>query len=227
MGFSKDKYNVPRMCFVNKMDREGADFFKDVQMMVDQLGTNPVPIQLPIGKAASFKGVYDLVEEKAIIWTGEELGANFEVQEGIPEGMEELVAKYREELVEKACEQDEEVLEQYLETGEAPDLKTLKRCIRKGTLSFSFVPVTCGTAFKNKGVQPLLDAVCDYLPSPLDLPPTKGKNPKNEEPFTLRAAKKNKWNQWIWSKSGCKRLELDRIRMNLTEFDGFSSEEVK
>jgi len=181
-----DKYNVPRMCFVNKMDREGADFFKDVQMMVDQLGTNPVPIQLPIGKAAGFKGVYDLVEMRSIIWTGEELGANFEYKDEIPEGMEELVEKYRENLVEKACEQDEEVLEQYLETGEAPDVATLKKCIRKGTLSFSFVPVLCGTAFKNKGVQPLLDAVCDYLPSPLDLPPTKGKNPKNDEEELIR-----------------------------------------
>eukprot|EP00438_Fugacium_kawagutii_P010975 Skav217181 [mRNA] locus=scaffold5232:71211:76024:+ [translate_table: standard] len=181
-----DKYNVPRMCFVNKMDREGADFYKDVQMMVDQLGTNPLPIQLPIGKAAGFKGVYDLVEMRSIIWTGEELGANFEYKDEIPEGMEEMVQKYREELIEKAAEQDEEVLEAYLETGEAPDVATLKKCIRKGTLSFSFVPVLCGTAFKNKGVQPLLDAVCDYLPSPLDLPPTKGKNPKNEEEEMLR-----------------------------------------
>ena len=170
------------------MDREGADFFKDVQMMVDQLGTNPVPIQLPIGKAAGFKGVYDLVEMRSIIWTGEELGANFEYKDEIPEGMEELVEKYRENLVEKAAEQDEEVLEAYLETGEAPDVETLKKCIRKGTLSFSFVPVLCGTAFKNKGVQPLLDAVCDYLPSPLDVPPTKGKNPKNEEEELVREA---------------------------------------
>jgi len=170
------------------MDREGADFFKDVQMMVDQLGTNPVPIQLPIGKAATFKGVYDLVEMRSIIWTGEELGANFEYSDEIPEGMEELIEKYRENLVEKAAEQDEEVLEAYLETGEAPDVPTLKKCIRKGTLSFSFVPVLCGTAFKNKGVQPLLDAVCDYLPSPLDMPATKGKNPKNEEEELIREA---------------------------------------
>ncbi|CAK9085223.1 unnamed protein product [Durusdinium trenchii] len=183
-----DKYKVPRMCFVNKMDRDGADFFKDVQMMVDQLGTNPVPIQLPIGKASSFKGVYDLVEMKSIIWTGEELGANFEVKEEIPEGMEDLVNEYRENLVEKAVEQDEEVLEAYLETGDVPDVATLKKCIRKGTLNFSFVPVLCGTAFKNKGVQPLLDAVCDYLPSPLDLPPTQGKNPKNEEEIIERQA---------------------------------------
>eukprot|EP00438_Fugacium_kawagutii_P007619 Skav221460 [mRNA] locus=scaffold1700:284256:285599:+ [translate_table: standard] len=107
-------------------------------------------------------------------------------EDEIPEGMEELVEKYRENLIEKAAEQDEEVLEAYLETGEAPDVPTLKKCIRKGTLDFSFVPVLCGTAFKNKGVQPLLDAVCDYLPSPLDLPPTKGKNPKNEEEDLIR-----------------------------------------
>ena len=176
-----DKYKVPRMCFVNKMDREGADFFKDVQMMVDQLGTNPVPIQLPIGKGASFKGVFDLVEMKSMIWTGGELGAKFDVTDEIPEGMEEEVEKWRENLIEKAVEQDEEVLEAYLESGEPPSLEDLKKCIRKGTLSFSLVPVLCGTAFKNKGVQPLLDAVCDYLPSPVDLPPTKGKNPKNEE----------------------------------------------
>lgn len=176
-----DKYKVPRMCFVNKMDREGADFFKDVQMMVDQLGTNPVPIQLPIGKGGSFKGVFDLVEMKSMIWTGGELGAKYDVTDEIPEGMEEEVEKWRENLIEKAVEQDEEVLEAYLESGEPPSLEDLKKCIRKGTLSFSLVPVLCGTAFKNKGVQPLLDAVCDYLPSPVDLPPTKGKNPKNEE----------------------------------------------
>ncbi|OLQ04317.1 Elongation factor G-2, chloroplastic [Symbiodinium microadriaticum] len=176
-----DKYKVPRMCLVNKMDREGADFFKDVQMMVDQLGTNPVPIQLPIGKGSSFKGVFDLVEMKSMIWTGGELGAKYDVTDDIPEGMEEEVEKWREKLIEKAVEQDEEVLEAYLESGEPPSLEDLKKCIRKGTLSFSLVPVLCGTAFKNKGVQPLLDAVCDYLPSPVDLPPTKGKNPKNEE----------------------------------------------
>eukprot|EP00438_Fugacium_kawagutii_P025259 Skav206144 [mRNA] locus=scaffold6089:2651:7402:+ [translate_table: standard] len=205
-------------------DREGADFYKDVQMMVDQLGTNPLPIQLPIGKAAGFKGVYDLVEQRSIIWTGEELGANFEYSDEIPEGMEagELVAKYREEMVEKACEQDEEALEAYLETGEAPDIATLKKCIRKGTLSFSFwaekhgfyrilsgltgfVPVLCGTAFKNKGVQPLLDAVCDYLPSPLDLPPTKGKNPKKEDEELVREASPDEklgWDSWDWKLSG-------------------------
>merc|ERR1719293_582799 len=116
-----------------------------------------------------------------MIWTGEELGANFDVLDEIPEGMEDLVAEYREKLVEKAVEMDEEILEAYLETGEEPSVADLKKCIRKGCIGFDFVPVLCGTAFKNKGVQPLLDAVVDYLPSPLDLPETKGKNPKNEE----------------------------------------------
>jgi len=125
--------------------------------------------------------VFDLVEMKSMIWTGEELGANFDVTDDIPEGMEELIEKYRDNLVEKAVEQDEEVMEAYLESGEAPSVETIKRCIRKGVLNFSIIPVLCGSAFKNKGVQPLLDAVVDYLPSPGDLPPTRGKNPKNEE----------------------------------------------
>merc|ERR1719210_1415900 len=154
--------------------------------MVDQLGCDPVPIQLPIGKDAGFKGVFDLVRMKSLIWEGDEMGAKFNESDDIPEGMEEKVAEYREKLVEKAVEQDEEVLEQYFETGEAPSVEVLKKCIRKGTLSFSFVPVLCGTAYKNKGVQPLLDAVIDYLPSPLDLPPTAGKNPKDEEETLTR-----------------------------------------
>jgi len=176
-----NKYNVPRMCFVNKMDRLGADFYRDVQMMVDQLGCDPVPIQLPIGEGLSFKGIFDLVEMKSLIWKGEEMGAKFDVLDEIPEGMEDVVQEYREKRVEKAVEQDEAVLEAYFESGEAPSVDVLKKCIRKATLSFAFVPILCGTAFKNKGVQPLLDAVVDYLPSPLDLPDTKGKNPKNEE----------------------------------------------
>mmetsp|Transcript_67250 Transcript_67250/g.146581 ORF Transcript_67250/g.146581 Transcript_67250/m.146581 type:complete len:818 (-) Transcript_67250:87-2540(-) len=176
-----NKYKVPRMCFVNKMDRAGADFYKNVKMMVTQLGCKPVPIQLPIGQAETYKGLYDLVTMKSVIWKGEEMGAKFEVTDDIPEGMEDLIKEYREKLVEYAVEQDEEVLEAYLETGEEPSEEMLKKCIRKGCISMSFVPVLCGTAFKNKGVQPLLDAVLDYLPSPADLPPVEGKNPKNEE----------------------------------------------
>jgi len=181
-----DKYKVPRMCFVNKMDRDGADFYKDVQMMVDQLGCVPVPIQLPIGNGSLFKGVFDLVEMKSYIWSGEELGAAFEVTDDIPADMEELVEKWREHLIEKAVEQDEEILEKYLETGEPPSLEELRKCIRTAVMTFSFVPVLCGSAFKNKGVQPLLDAVTYYLPSPLDIPPTKGKNPKDEDEIMER-----------------------------------------
>merc|ERR1712151_518875 len=146
------------------------DFFRNVQMMVDQLGCDPVPIQLPIGSGMEFKGVFDLVNMKSLIWKGDKLGAQFDVLDEIPEGMEDVVEEYREKLVEKAVEQDEEALEAYFETGEAPSVEVLKKCIRKATISFSIVPVLCGTAYKNKGVQPLLDAVIDYLPSPLDLP---------------------------------------------------------
>jgi len=181
-----NKYDVPRMCFVNKMDRMGADFYRDVQMMIDQLGCYPLPIQLPIGQAATFKGIFDLVNMKSLIWKGEEMGAKFEVTDDIPEDMADLVAEYREKLIEKAVEQDEEAMDAYLESGDAPDIATLKKCIRKGTLNFDFVPVMCGTAFKNKGVQPLLDCICDYLPSPLDLGVTKGKNPKDEEEILER-----------------------------------------
>ena len=127
----------------------------------------------------TFEGCFDLVSMKSIIWLGSEMGAKFEVTDDIPEGMEDLVAEYRAKLVESAVEQDEEVLEQYLETGEEPDVATLKKCIRKGTINFSLVPVLCGTAFKNKGVQPLLDAVVDYLPSPTDVGVVVGKNPKD------------------------------------------------
>eukprot|EP00929_Paragymnodinium_shiwhaense_P049206 TRINITY_DN2483_c0_g1_i10.p1 TRINITY_DN2483_c0_g1~~TRINITY_DN2483_c0_g1_i10.p1 ORF type:complete len:815 (+),score=190.89 TRINITY_DN2483_c0_g1_i10:65-2509(+) len=176
-----NKYKVPRMCFVNKMDRMGADFYRDVDMMVKQLKCRPVPIQLPIGSAATFKGVYDLINEKQLIWKGDEMGAKFDEIDGIPEGMEDLVAEYREKMIEAAVEQDEEILEQYMETGEAPSIADLKKCIRKGTISFSLVPVLCGTAFKNKGVQPLLDAVIDFLPSPLDVPEVEGKDPQDEE----------------------------------------------
>eukprot|EP00933_Yihiella_yeosuensis_P076699 TRINITY_DN8657_c0_g1_i1.p1 TRINITY_DN8657_c0_g1~~TRINITY_DN8657_c0_g1_i1.p1 ORF type:complete len:823 (-),score=221.57 TRINITY_DN8657_c0_g1_i1:347-2815(-) len=183
-----NKYSVPRMCFVNKMDRMGADFYRCVQMMVDQLGCNPVPIQLPIGSAAEFKGVFDLVRMKSLIWKGEDLGAEWDESDDIPEGMEELVEKYRDELIEKAVEQDEEILNAYLEEGTVPDEEGLKKCIRKGALSFSIVPVLCGSAFKNKGVQPLLDAVCDFLPSPMDIGEgtVTGKDPSDDEKSLTR-----------------------------------------
>ncbi|CAK0845933.1 unnamed protein product [Prorocentrum cordatum] len=181
-----NKYNVPRICFVNKMDRDGADFYKDVQMMKKQLGCNPVPIQLPIGQGKTFAGVYDLVSEKSVTWLGDKLGAEFEVKDEIPDGMADVIAEYRESLIETAVEMDEQALEAYLESGEPPSVDVLKKCIRKGTLGFDFVPVLCGTAFKNKGVQPLLDAVVDYLPSPTDLEDTRGKDPKDPDQVVFR-----------------------------------------
>jgi len=181
-----NKYSVPRICFVNKMDRAGADFYRDVQMMVKQLNANPVPVQLPIGESQDFKGVFDLVNMKSIIWSGEELGAKFTISDKIPEGMEELVEKYRANLIEKAVEQDDETMEAYLETGEAPTPEVIKKCLRKGTLAFTMVPVLCGSSFKNKGVQTLLDAVIDYLPCPCDIPITKGKLPTDDEVVVIR-----------------------------------------
>ena len=184
-----NKYKVPRMCFVNKMDRMNANFDRCVEMMINQLNCKPLLLQLPIGCADTFKGVFDLVEMKSLIWKGSEMGAKFDILDSIPEGMEDQVAEYREKLIEEACAMDDDAMEAYLESGEAPSVEVLKKCIRKGTIDFEFVPVLCGTAFKNKGVQPLLDAVVQYLPSPLDLPPTLGKNPKNdEEDLTRRAS---------------------------------------
>jgi elongation factor G len=167
-----DKYCVPRICFVNKMDRMGADFFRCVQMMIDRLGTKPLVMQLPIGSEADFLGVVDLVQMKAIVWHEEMLGAKYDVVD-IPAELQAKAQDYHTRLVETAVEQDEKLLEAYLD-GTLPNEEQLKACIRKGTCSFSFVPVLCGAAFKNKGVQPLLDAVVDYLPSPLDIPPVEG-----------------------------------------------------
>jgi len=168
-----DKYKVPRMCFVNKLDRTGANFNMCVSMIKERLGARPAVLYLPIGLEGDFKGLVDLVENRAIIWLEESLGAKF-VYEAIPEHMKDAAGIARAELIEMAVEQDDDVMTAYLETGDAPDTATLKRLIRKGTLAFAFVPVLCGSAFKNKGVQPLLDAVIDYLPSPLDIPPMVG-----------------------------------------------------
>ena len=167
-----EKYHVPRMCFVNKLDRTGANFERCVEMIKDRLGARPAVLYLPIGIEGGFKGLVDLVENRAIIWLDESLGAKF-VYEEIPADLADAAATARQELIEMAVEQDDEVMEHYLE-GTEPDIATLKKLIRKGTLNFSFVPVLCGSAFKNKGVQPLLDAVIDYLPSPLDIPPVEG-----------------------------------------------------
>jgi len=174
-----DKYRVPRMCFVNKLDRTGANFERCVQMIKDRLGARPAVLYLPIGIESDFVGLVDLVEQRAIIWLEESLGAKFEYKP-IPDELKAAAAAARSELVELAVEQDDAAMEAYLE-GQEPDVATLKRLIRKGTLAFDFVPVLCGSAFKNKGVQPLLDAVIDYLPSPLDIPPVKGVKPGTDE----------------------------------------------
>ncbi len=167
-----DKYKVPRICFVNKMDRIGANFFRCVDMMVDRLGAIPLVTQLPIGVESDFVGLVDLVSMRAIRWLDESLGAQFEY-EPIPADMAEQAAEYRKTLVELAVEQDDAAMEAYLE-GEEPSVEVLKACIRKGAINSIFVPVLLGSAFKNKGVQPLLDAVVDYLPAPTDVPSVTG-----------------------------------------------------
>ena len=184
-----DKYKVPRMCFVNKMDRTGADFDRCVSMMIDRLGANPVIINFPIGSEAEFVGVVDLVKMKAIIWHEETLGASFSEQE-IPEDLQELAQDRRTVLVEAAVEQDDDAMEAYLE-GEEPDGETLIKCIRAGTISGKIVPVLSGSAFKNKGVQPLLDAVVEFLPSPLDLPPVEGMKPGSDDERSVRKSDDN------------------------------------
>lgn len=175
-----DKYNVPRMCFINKLDRTGANFKYCVQTIIDRLGATPAVLYLPIGAESDFKGLVDLVEQRAIIWKDESLGAEFFYEE-IPADLVDEAAEYRSKLVELAVEQDDEAMEAYLE-GNEPDVATLKKLIRKGTLGQAFVPVLCGSAFKNKGVQALLDAVVDYLPSPLDIEDVQGINPDTDEP---------------------------------------------
>jgi elongation factor G len=192
-----DKYGVPRICFVNKMDRIGADFYRCVDMIVDRLGATPLVCQLPIGVESDFVGVLDLVKMKAIKWRDETLGAQFDEVE-IPADMADKANEYRQRLVELAVEQDDAALEAYL-GGEEPDEATLKRCIRKGTVAFKFVPVFCGSAFKNKGVQPLLDAVVDFLPAPTDVAAIKGikmgteeevvRKTSDDEPFAALAFK--------------------------------------
>ncbi|MDJ0951600.1 MAG: elongation factor G [Alphaproteobacteria bacterium] len=192
-----DKYGVPRICFVNKMDRVGANFFRCVEMISDRLGAVPLVTQLPIGAEADFKGVVDLIRNVGIVWKDESLGAEF-VEGEIPADLADQAAEYREKLIETAVEQDDAAMEAYLE-GNEPDEVTLKRCIHKGTVSGAFVPVLCGSAFKNKGVQPLLDAVVDYLPAPTEVPAIKGvsvdgetpmvRNSSDDEPFAALAFK--------------------------------------
>ncbi|MCH8237359.1 MAG: elongation factor G [Proteobacteria bacterium] len=181
-----DKYGVPRICFVNKMDRTGADFFRCVEMIADRLGANPLVMQLSIGAEADFIGVVDLVTMKSIIWKDETLGAEFEEMD-IPDDLKEKSAEYRMTLVETALEQDDTALEAYLE-GKEPDEETLKKCIRLGTIGGHFIPILLGSAFKNKGVQPLLDAVVDYLPSPTDVVAIKGIKAGTEEAIERRSS---------------------------------------
>jgi elongation factor G len=174
-----DRYNVPRIVFCNKMDKIGADFFQCLKDIVDRLGARPVAIQLPIGAESQFKGIIDLVRMVGVVWDEETLGAKYHDIE-IPADLAEQAKEYREKLVEAAVELDDDVMAAYLE-GKEPDVATLKRLIRKATIASTFFPVFCGSAFKNKGVQPLLDAVVDYLPSPVDVPPMKGIDPKGNE----------------------------------------------
>ena len=168
------------MCFINKLDRTGANFKYCVQSIIDRLGAKPAVLYIPIGLEADLKGLVDLVHNRAIIWKDEALGAEF-FYEDIPADLADEAAVYRSELIELAVEQDDDAMEAYLE-GNEPDVATLKALIRKGTLNQSFVPVCCGSAFKNKGVQPLLDAVVDYLPSPLDIPDVQGVKMDSDEP---------------------------------------------
>ena len=181
-----DKYKVPRICFVNKLDRTGADFFRCVEMIKDRLGAKPLVLQIPVGMEADLKGIVDLVKMKAVIWQNEDLGAKFDLVD-IPADLKEKASQYRKELVETAVEEDEKLMEDYL-NGKEPSEADLIRCIRKGTLGFNFVPITTGSAFKNKGVQPLLDAVIDYLPSPEDLKSIEGTKLGSEEKVQMKFA---------------------------------------
>ncbi len=174
-----DRYKVPRIVFCNKMDKIGADFFQCLKDIVDRLGAKPVAIQLPIGAESQFKGIIDLVRMVGVVWDEETLGAKYHDVE-IPADLVDQAKEYREKLIEAAVELDDDAMTAYLE-GKEPDVVTLKRLIRKATISGTFFPVLCGSAFKNKGVQPLLDAVVDYLPSPVDVPPVKGIDPKGNE----------------------------------------------
>ena len=192
-----DRYGVPRMCFINKLDRTGANFEYCVQSIIDRLGARPAVLYIPIGIESELKGLVDLVHNRSIIWKDEALGAEF-FYEDIPADLADKAAEYRMNLIEMAVEQDDDLMEAYLE-GKEPSTEQLKALIRKGTLAHAFVPVVCGSAFKNKGVQPLLDAVVDYLPSPLDIPPVEGlkldgetpdsRPPEDEAPLSLLAFK--------------------------------------
>jgi len=183
-----DKYNVPRIAFMNKMDRMGADFFMSINSMIDRLGANPVPIQLPIGAEENFRGPIDLVTMKALYYDDETLGAKY-VEGEIPDELMPMAKEYREKMFESLADVDEKVMEKFL-NGEEITTDEVKAALRKGTIEMKITPVICGTAFKNKGVQQLLDAIVDYLPSPLDVPPVVGKNPDDGSELVRKADEK-------------------------------------
>ena len=183
-----DRYRVPRICFVNKMDRMGANFWKTVDMLKERLDARPLILQLPIGAEDQFQGIVDLVKMKALVWKGEELGAKWDEVE-IPADLKDQAEQYRAELLDTIATSDEHIMEKYL-GGEELTEDEIKAAVRKGTIAFEFVPMLCGSAFKNKGVQPMLDAVVDFLPSPLDLPDTKGTDPKTGAEITRKADSK-------------------------------------
>src|SRR5581483_160448 len=191
-----DKYKVPRIVFANKMDKIGADFFKCLDDIKTRLGARAVAVQLPIGAESQFKGIIDLVRMKGVVWDDESLGADYHDID-VPADLLDQAKEYREKMVAAAVELDDEVMAAYLD-GNEPDEATLKRLLRKATIAGTFYPVLCGSAFKNKGVQPLLDAVVDYLPSPIDVPPIKAiddkgnevvRRPDDKEPMALLAFK--------------------------------------
>ena len=184
-----DKYKVPRICFINKMDKMGADFERAVDTIRKRLGARPVAIQIPIGQEAKFAGVVDLIEMRAILWHDETMGAKYSVEE-IPAELRKKAEAFRMQLVESVAESDDEMLHKFLE-GETPSPEELRKALRKATIEMKLFPVLCGSAFKNKGVQTLLDAVVDYLPSPLDIPPIVGHNPDNMEQEVIRHADDN------------------------------------
>lgn len=193
-----DKYRVPRICFVNKMDRAGADFFNVLKEIREKLGANPIPLQIPIGKDTSFKGVVDLITNQAIIWNDHDSGMTYQVVD-IPSDLKDAVEEWRQKLVESVASYDEALMAKFFEDPESITPDEIRAAIRKAVIDLSFSPVLCGSSFKNKGVQALLDAVCAYLPSPLDLPPVEYIDPENErtaclnhrndEPFTALAFK--------------------------------------
>jgi elongation factor G len=179
-----DRYRVPRIAFINKMDRVGADFFGAVQSMVDRLGARPVPVQLPIGQEEHFRGVVDIIDMKAIVWN-DDLGMNMEIED-VPDELREQSEEYHHQLIDAVAEQDEELLETYLLDESAVTPEMIRRALRKATLEIAVTPVFLGSAFKNKGVQPLLDGVIDYLPSPLDVPPVHGRDPRTDHELSRR-----------------------------------------